>query len=350
MARGTPSIQRVHARNYIQKEADLRLKEVTRPYQQQGLNALGVDAYEVFLFLKKMSSTACTCREVQTVVQDVAAAPTTIVRTGISETNEIDIDWKRPLFGEHQDATAEQDDDHLSDYEFDDDEPVTHQRQLIESSADCGICYRTGFVPGLEQYGKRRIVLTTHDLVDVHSYTINRGLAPHVFERLHPSGYVEFEFTAPKYFKSVSYSIRDNTQLTDSTPYLQSGPLDAEYLRMSGGNKIRVRVNAESFTHLVFTFDLGTDPIYANIAQLSRATDWTLFSTIGNLNVILPMTIPELTNGSIIVVPKVGLTLTVTDTTYLRTAEVKNLDWSVNTRVCQPQESTTRIAKEFKLF
>jgi hypothetical protein len=26
MARGTPSIQRVHARNYIQKEADLRLK------------------------------------------------------------------------------------------------------------------------------------------------------------------------------------------------------------------------------------------------------------------------------------------------------------------------------------
>lgn len=348
MTRGTPSIRRIHAKNYIQQEADLRLKEVVQPYQQQGLNALGVDSYEVLLYLKKMTTTACTCKEIQTTVPDIGDSETPVVRVGINQTQEISINWKRPLFGEHQDADSAQDADELEDYEFDDG-VIPHSNQLMESTADCGICYRTGFVPSHELYGKHRVVLTTHNVVGTASYTIDRGRAPHVFERLHRDGYIEFELAVPKYFKSVSYSIRNNTQITDSVPYLPAGPLSLQFLKLSGGQKAIIRVNAEEFTHVVFTFDLGTDPVYANIAQLSRATDWTMFSTIGNLNVILPMTIPEMTNGSIIVVPKVGLVLTTTDTTYLRTADGSNLDWSINTRVAQPQESTTRIAKSIGL-
>ncbi len=346
--RGTPNINRIHAKNYIQDEADKRLKEVTRPYQQQGLNALGVDYHEVLLFLRKMSSAACTCREVQ-METELGNAPINVTTSGGS--HEISIDWRRPVFGESGEHRFEEEDGtELGDYDFDDSEPVQHANQLIESSADCGICYRTGFLPGYEQYGKRRYVLTTYDIVDQHAYTIRRTSAPHVFQRLHQNGWVEFEITVPKYFKSVHYSIRNNVELLDNQITTQSGICDFAYLQANAGKKTRLRVSAEEFTHAVLTFDMGTDTVRANIAQMSRATDWTLFSTIGNINVILPMTIPELTNGSYIIVPKFGIALIVTDVTYLRVADGNNLDWSVNTRVSQPQEAVTRIHKGFPLL
>ncbi len=350
LRRGLPDNHRIHAKNYIQDEADKRFKEVTRPYQQQGLNALGVDYHEVFLFLRKMSTAVCTCREVQTETE-LGNAPPAVVRTGISEEHEITIDWRRPLFGEQGEARIEErDGTGLGDYDFEDVAPVPHANHVFESNADCGICYRTGFLPGFEQYGKRRYVLTTYDLMDQFSYNIRRDKAPHVLQRMQQNGWVEFEITVPKYFKGVQYSVRNNVELLDNAITTASGVCDLAYLQMNAGKKVRLRVSAEEFTHVVLVFDLGTEIIHANIAQMSRATDWTMFSTIGNLNVILPMTIPELSNGSYIIVPRIGVALTVTDVTYLRVADGNNLDWSVNTRVAQPQEAVNRIHKGFPLL
>lgn len=351
MARGLPDIRRVHARNYIPKEADLRLKEVTEPYQKQGLNALGVDSYEVALFIKRMATQQCSCRTIQT-TSDLGDMPIAeIQHATIASTNEITMDWKRPLFGEPNEAHFEEvDGDNIDDYGFDDAEPVPNANQLIESTPDCGICYRSGFVPGFEQYGKNRVVFTTHNVVDVHGYTIDRSVGPHVFERLHQNAWVEFELAVPRYFKSVAYSIRNNTDILDSSLFLASGGLTFASLQNARGTKLRIRVNPELFTHIVVVFDLGTDPVLANIAQITKATDWTMFNTIGNLNVILPMTIPEVSTGSIIAVPKHGIVLIVTDTPFLRTADGRNLDWSVNTRVAQPQESSMKINKLSRLL
>lgn len=343
MARGLPSIRRVNAKNYIQAEADQRLKEVITPYQQQGLNALGVDSFEVLLFLKKPSTQACTCKEVQ-MTSELGDAKGLPAQPGIATSHEITMDFRRPLFGEKNEARFEEDDGtELDDYDFDD-SPTPHASQVFESSPDCGICYRTGYVPGFVQYGKNRVVLTTHDVVDQIGCTIDRTAIPHAFDRLARTGWVEFDLPVPKYFNSVRYSVRNNTDLADdaelTTPV---GMLDLNWIRSVAGTVARVRVSAETFTHLVFVFDLGSAPIRANIAQMSKATDWTLFNTVGNLNVILPMTIPEMTTGSVIVIPKTGIALTVTDLVYLRPQEGRNLDWSVNTRVCQPQEPVLRI-------
>ncbi len=348
MRRGLPSIKRVHARNFIQEEADARMQEVVVPYQQQGLNALGVDHHEVFLYLNKASTRMCTCREVQSQT-DIGSASPIVSKPGISETQEITFNWNRPLFGEPHEAGTYEEDVQPDDYAFDE-TPEPHVNQLLESSPDCAICYRLGYLPGFTQYGKHRIVLTTYDVVDQYSVTIDRTAAPHVFERLHPNGWIEFEVTIPKYFKSAYYSVRNNGVQLDNQPFTQAGAFDLAFLKQNAGKKTRLRVNAEEFTHVVLVFDLGNEPIYANIAQMSKQTDWTLFNTIGNLNVILPMTIPEIPNGSSIVVPRIGIALIVTDVTYLRIASGQNLDWSVNTRVCQPQESMLKIAKGFPIF
>ena len=350
MARGLPSIRRVNAKNFIQVEADHRLKEVIAPYQRQGLNALGVDAYDVLLFIKKPSTLACTCREVQ-MTSDIGDAKFVPPKSGISETHEISIDWRRPLFGEPHEARDESGDDgtELSDYDFEDDDEPVRSNQLIESNADCGICYRSGFVPGLVQYGKHRVVLTTHDVVGNNGCTIDRTAAPHTFDRLTATGYVEFGVQVPKYFNSVRYSVRNNIDMVDAELSTEDGLLSTAWLKSHAGQQVRIRVSTETFTHLVLTFDLGVDTVRANIAQLNKQSDWTLFNTIGNLNVILPMTIPELTTGSVIVVPKVGLALIITDITYLRPEDGRNLDWSVNTRVCQPQEPALKIHKDLPL-
>lgn len=355
MARGLPTIRRTHAKNYIRDEADSRLQEVIKPAQQQGLNALGVDFFDVLLFLKQPSALVCTCKQVQTVTE-LGVSPTKPVSTSaVGDGQKITIDWRRPLFGEPQQASVAEDDDPVdADDAFDFDDEVdeantgefSRPAQVFESSANCGICYRSGFVPGFVQYGMHRVVLTTHDVVGLSGGTINRMEAPHRFERLTNKGWFEFSLTVPKYFKKASVSVRNNVVAADDgLVLLDTLPLTIADLQANAGQTITVKVSCEAFTHVVFVFDLGAEKVRANIAQMSKQTDWTMFNTIGNLNVILPMTVPELTNGSVIYVPKTGIALIVTDTTYLRTASGSNMDWSVNTRVCQPQEPLLKIAK-----
>lgn len=353
MRRGLPNSRRVHAKNFIQQQADARLQEAIKPYQQQGTNSLGVDSHEVLLYLKQMSTRVCTCKEVQMAIPEMdvefdRSAP--VFNSGIGSEQEISVDWSRPLFGEPNEATFEE--DHLEDaddYAFEE-QPVSHTNQLIEQSPECGICYRNGFVPGLVQFGQTRFVLTTHDIVDQNSYTIDRQTAPHAFKRLHINGWIEFELPIPKYFKSVSYSVRNNLQILTDKPFNGIIPLTLDDLRQNAGRSMFVRIKSSEFTHVVFTFDLGSDPIRANIAQLSKVTDWTQFEALGNVNVILPSTIRELTTGSCIILPKRNMAMRITDVQYLRTASGANLDWSCTARIAQPQEGFKSIAKSFILL
>lgn len=351
---GLPRNRRVHARNYIPDEAQARFDECIAPYQQQGLNALGVDYFEVELYLKSLSSRVCTCKEI---IQDL---PEMDVGTdekpqyeGISREQPITIDWAKPLFGEpnentfHDNDEGEQDDDAV--YDLDGDELGSPMSQVVESAADCGICYRTGFVPGFERYGQTRFVLTTQDFIDVFATHVDRSKAPHTIE-VYASGWVAFQIAVPKYFKSVTYSVRNGFEVLNEKLWFGEVPLTLGCLKQFAGKTLTFRVRARHFTHVVITFDLGSDPIHANIAQMSKVTDWTLFETLANLNVILPMTVPEMPVGSLLIVPKRNLGLRIVDVPYLRTAGGHNLDWSVNTRVLQPQEPLKAISKGFKLL
>jgi hypothetical protein len=366
--KGTGTIKRVHARNFTQKQANKRFDEAIRPYQQQGLNALGVDYFEVNLYQRSLSTQICTCKqtEVTPMHSNVSVSLTPNVINPHSTSDSIlRIDYARPLFGGKTEATDNldyhehlefaEDDDSLEDYD-EDEIPTRTSENLFSSNADCGICYRTGYVPGYHLYGFDRHILATHSMTNVYGYTVNQGRAPHRFEKVDDrEGFVEFTFNVPRYFKKLRFSVRNNNIVLSeediymSTPTALSyptgvaHPLSIDNLRYAAGTPFVIRVLAEEFTHVVLEFDLGVAPLHANIAQMSKNLDWTNMDTLGNMNVILPMTIQEVQSSDFIHVPSRNQVLKITDTPFLRTAKDKTLDWSVNCRICQPMEPAKKI-------
>lgn len=356
--RGTPSISRTHGHNYIRSEAKERLAESVRPQQDRGLNALAVDAFEVLLFLKKPSARICTCRKSEALPEEHGMDSFTeiddVMSTQADGSVLVTMDWHRPLFGDH-DEVYEEDQAGLDDFELVEEEDGTKSLfNTIESSPDCGICYRSGYVPGYELYGQQRHVFVPEDLVDHNSITVDRAEHPNEVVRLAANGYAEFEIAVPRYFKSLTYSVRHGYEILNEKLFSTTGAaLTLQDFKSAAGRVLIFRVAAERYTHAVITFDLGTEPVFANIAQMANVTDWTNFSNIGNLNVILPMTIPELPVGSFIIVKENGFGLRITDVQYLKPTvgpAVKNIDWSCNTRVMQPQEPPKAAHKGYKMF
>lgn len=348
MIKGTGTIKRRNARNYIQAEADKRLREVVTPYQRQGLNALGVDSFDVLYYHKCKSVQLCSCQQTELPLGNHTATTNKITGTDGSADKEIVIDYARPLFGTVGDSLSAEDMSSEDEFAIADDEEqnVGRMDSLFSSTADCGICYRTGFVPAYELYGYDRRVFTTFDLADTYGYHKDVTTSPHSLVKLdNRLGYVDFVVEVPKYFQKVSYSIRNNKVvlidefLTDDL----GNPLTEAYLRASSGGAVLIRCISEIFTHVVLEFDLGTERVRANLSQASKASDWTLFDTLGNIQIILPMTIRDVSPGDVIHVPSRNTTFKISDEQYLRTAEDHNLDWQVNVRVLQPTEGLNFI-------
>lgn len=351
---GTGSIKRRNGTNYNTKGAQARLDEVIKPSQAKGLNALKVDSFAVQYYYQGRSTEICTCKQTTLLPQHQSISstlpPTVVNQQSLGDT-EIVIDYNRPLFGHHADVPPAEDDDFELLDNGDEDAPPDVVSALLESSADCGICYRTGFIPGYQQYGAERQVYATQHTDDTYGYTLDVTATPHVFNKTDVrEGFVEFVLRVPRFFRSVSLSVRDNTSVLEDSVFLIDGtPVSFTNFKYAAGKQLAVRVTSEAFTHLVVVYDLGTDPVLANLAQMSKTLDWTQFTTIGNLQIVLPMTIPEVQSSDVIHLPARSLTLKVTDVTYLRTAKDSNIDWSVGTRVLQPQESLKYIHKCTKL-
>ncbi len=350
---GKGVIRRRHAKNYIDSQSDRRLQECVRPYQQQGLNALGVDYFEVQLYQHILSTVVCTCKQTELPITHNQELPPNVVNPNSSTDDIIRIDYMRPLFGTRSESLTNLDEESALEISLDDDEiidddgePIKTSENLFSANPNCGICYRTGYIPGYVLYGFDRKVLTTHSLSNTYGYHINKSTAPHTFNKQDErEGFVEFELTIPKYFKRVKYSVRNNMDiLFDEELYNSNGqPLTVQDLRFYAGRKFIIRVLAMDFTHAVLEFDLGVSTTHANIAMMSKNLDWSMIDTLGNMNVILPMTIQEVQAQDFIYVPTRNQVLKVTDTPFLRTARDKTLDWSCNTRICQPQEPAKRI-------
>ncbi len=364
--RGT---NRRHGHNYIGKQADARMQEIIAPAQQRGLNALDVDSFEVLYYRRANSSMPCSCQK--------ATAPGLIDHSAVDESNalpinlvpEIDvgedqivIDHHSSLFGTSS-TTGDHDDDTFDsnlggaydDEEIvEDDDTARSQDKLFALSTECGICYRNGMLPGYELYGHDRKVLTGAVISDTYGYLLDQSQAPSKFVCIDPEGaYVDFEIEIPKYFQSMRYSVRDNLNHLADEPLYIAAPgaqlINLAAVRLSAGSKMIVRVRADRFTHVVVEFDLGVEPIRAALAQDTKATDWTMFDTIGTLSIVLPMTIDSVETSDVIYVPERKYTFKVSDVTYLRTARNKNMDWQVQARVLQPQEGLKRIYQANKM-
>lgn len=357
--RGTKSIPRTHARNYTQSSVQKRFDEVIPQAQRQQLNALGVDSFEILLYQKGESSQVCTCQQVEVQQADFNNAgnlPPTLVHPAGDNTNpnvdaEIRIDFSRPLFGTpSENRTSEDlDDDLLEDYVEEADGSMTVDH-VVQSSPDCGLCYKQGYVPGYTRYGAERLIYTNREIEDADAFTTDTSTTPSTLFPVDPNGWVLYLVSVPKYFKSLKYSVRNNRQILDvDITGANLAPLTVSDFRANAGRTMPVYIRGVAFTHLVMEFDLGTEPILANLAQLQRSTDWTTFDTLGNVNIILPVSVPKVNTSDVIVVPAKNTAFKISDTPTLQTAKGKPLDWSVNTRVLQPQEALKYIHKGYVL-
>ncbi len=362
---GRGDIKRRHATNYIGKEAHKRLQEAIVPAQKRGLEALKVDSFEVLYYRRSNSSVPCTCQrspaapamDHNVVDPQNLQLPDSVLSFGDHD-EEITIDHGDTLFGTSN--TMGEYGNNQIDQSFDDEEIVEGEDDARSTDSifglgtDCGICYRNGLLPAYELYGHDRKVLATHVVDHAYGYTINQNESPHRFEQVDPEeGYVDFVLHVPKYFSSARISVRNGSNhLPDEFLYEPTDsmrPITLQSFRLSAGKEIRVRVRASVFTHAVVDFDLGVDPILAALAQDTKATDWTMFDTLGNVSMVLPMTIDAVETSDVIYVPSRGHTFKVSDVTYLRTATNGNIDWQVQARVLQPQEGLKRIYQATKL-
>lgn len=367
--RGGGKIKRRHAHNYIGKQADARLQEVISSAQGREMNALQVDSYPILYYRRVNCSVACTCQRVQAPVvsegmnevDSVIDIPGSYLSNSYGD-EEIVIDHSGPLFGtqnttgDYEDEASEDEFRNFDDEDIvDDEDPHGGSRdQLFATSADCGICYRTGLVPGYELYGHQRRVLTTAMMENTYGYTVTQSSAPHTFDKVDPQeGFVDFIVEVPKFFQSVRASVRNNALHLEDEMIHSIGrncpPLTKMDFKYAAGGQIVVRVMAHQFTHVVIDFDLGSDPIHVGMAQDARATDWSLFDTLGQMNLTLPPTINRVETSDALYVPARNITLKVSDVNYLRTASDGNLDWQVQARVLQPQESLKGIWKAYTL-
>lgn len=358
ISRGVPVIQRRHSKNFISKQADARLQESVRPYQEQGRRALEVDSFVVRYYYQVRSTTACTCKQM-----NVTAAyntlgtnvPPTLVKQQSVLGTSVAIDYRRNLFGTGADSIQADDSDMDLDDDLniagEDDADAPTQDAVYASSADCGICYKTGYVPGYAAYGFERRLFTTHSIIDSRGYTTDVTTAPHTLQRVDPhGGYIEFDLEVPKYFQELLVSVRNNREILSDTLFDALGsPLMFTAVKAAAGGILPIRVQAQEFTHVVIEFDLGTERTLANLAQQQKTIDWTLFSTLGNIQIVLPMTIQNVSASDVIYVPSRATSFKITDVAYLTTSRDKNLDWSVSTRVLQPQEALGRVHKAFRL-
>lgn len=377
--RGTPNRVRRNAKNFTYEYAQKRLDETVEPFNQQVVNSLFVDAVEVDYFQRNKTGRACTCDKVE--IRDehktldgdgsnhnIAPIVPTVdddssAELGI-ELQDSDLFGDSPaekLFGETTfdvSASDNMEDDDIPQEIYEDgirgegDVALT-ETTMYGTNANCGICYRTGFQPGYTSYGKQRFVLTNWDIASISGFTLQTTATPNRFSRQGPASdytFVEFVVAIPKYFVACKISVRDNGTTLSDRLSLNGLPITLKSLQSYAGKEVRVKCSAKTFTHVVVEFDLGLNKLRANLGGETKSLDYTKLDPFANFSVVLPPTLFEVNTGDVLVVPKRRLVLRVIDMERKITADQRQIEWSVQTRLVQRTESLRDIAVGFKIL
>lgn len=371
--RGTSTIDRKNARNYTQQSAQKRLDETVPAFNQQVMNSLFVDSVEIeYYHIQTKVGVPCTCEKtdigpLQFQEDDSNIQP--VIPTKDSTTKGAKVQFQdSSIFGESlaEKIYNDEDDDHFIDVSGDKAHFFERVNDVADGDAeyadgliggggvDCGVCYRTGFQPPYKAYGKQRFLFTNHHIEGADGYFVNTHKAPHTMERhdVMGPGYVMFKTMVPKYFSTVTVSVRDNLVylVSDHLARTDGEKLTVQDIRDSAGRELVFMVKAACFTHVVLEFDLDVPKLRANISGEQAALDYERLTTISDITVILPPTLAEVEPGDILILKKRNLALKVRDKDRKITADKRRLEWSVSTRVLQPTEALRNIANGFKLY
>lgn len=379
--RGTGGKLRKNAKNFTHKQAQARLQETVAPFNKQVDNSLRVNAVEIDYYqTQNKIGRPCTCDKIQIydeqktrdggsnsnhiepVVPTVDEDSSSRLDIELQDDNLFGDGPAEKLYGENvYDVSGS---DNLKDDDIPDEiyrnmlagegDVAMSETSMFGSNANCGICYRVGFQPGYKSYGKQRTLLTTWDIKDISSYNVVTTETPNKMRRQGPKTdytFVEFTLFVPKYFKSCIFSIRNNTQILQGERIRAfNQPLTLKTLKDNAGKEIVVRVDALEFTHIVVEFDLGVQKTYANLGPESQALDYSKMDALSNFPLVLPPSIHEVNTGDVIVIKDRKLVLKIIDLERKITADKRQLEWTVQTRLIQKTEPLRDIAKGMKIL
>ena len=360
--------QRKNARNFINEEAQKRLDETVKPFNDQTINALDVNKVEIDYYAIHQTGRPCSCEKTEalpefTEVKEGNTPPT--LETSQETTDEtVSINLQDNLFGESaeknytDDVLDVIDQEHEIDYNLEGDQNHDHDGSVPfednlfhGSNTKRGICYRRGITPSYTSIGKSRYVLTTFDIANIDGYFIDRTRGPHAFIRQVDTGFVEFTVSVPKYFKHLIYSVRNNIEeLFGCILYLPDGTeITRAVLDTFKGQEMTFRVHDEEFTHVTLEFDLGMPKVRGNLSGESIALNYRQLDSNTTFTVILPPTLPVVSNEDVLIIPERSLALKITNVAPKQTATRKLLEWEATARVIQPTEDVKRIHTGCKL-
>lgn len=357
--------QRSNARNYTHPQAQKRLDDTVDAFNMQVENSLRVDSVEIELYqIQQLVGVPCSCSQTSVQPLPSAVAGVTEVAPVIphkeSRNDGIKIKFQDDDFlgdGLGEQLYNDEDtqifdvsgrDDSVQEIESSEDD---FHDSVMRGSVNCGICYRTMLQPGFSSYGRQRSVFTNLNIENIRAYTVDSTQAPHRMTQLAPEGFVSFSIIVPKYFKSVTISIRDNvTVLPDRVQRMDGQSITLADLKDHAGQEYEIFVRAEEFSHVVFDFDTGVEKLFANLSGENIALDYDRLTTLSDMTVVLGPELGDINGGDIIVIPSRNMILKVRDKERKITAKQRRLEWVVQTRVLQPTEPLKAIAKGYKLL
>lgn len=363
---GRPSRQRNNARNFTHPQVQKRLDETVSAFNKQVENSLRVDSVPIELFqIQQLVGVPCSCGQthVQPLPQSdenkTEVAPVIPHKEGRNDGIKLTFQ-DEDIFGDDLGEKLYNDEDVTvsnvsgrddSVMELEEDGEDDFHDSVMRGSVNCGICYRTLLQPGFTSYGRMRSVHTNLNVENLRAFTVDSTQAPHRFAQLSPDGFVSFLITVPKYFTSVTISVRNNiVVLPDRVQRRDGALLTIADLRDHAGQEYEVYVRAEEFTHVVFDFDTGVEKLHANLSGENIALDYDRLTTLSDMTVVLGPELGDINGGDIIVIPSRNMILKVRDKERKITAKQRRLEWVVQTRVLQPTEPLKAIAKGYKLL
>lgn len=338
----------LQAKNFISQQARERLWEVSDAAAEIQTNSIFVHASPVVYFSQIKHGYTCTCRATE-ITPDSGSS----INLGDEDGDSLDLNFKGSLFGRNSKS-----DQQVVDDQFDDDlesvDTGTHgndlngldvfANDLFSGARDCGVCMRTGNVPGYQPIGYDRQVLSTHHVLSAEGYTINKREAPHTFEQEHGKGCVDFQLEVPYVFHEVWVSVYNNLEKVSATLKIGKSPLGLQLLHSLAGQSVTVSLSkCPVFTHVVFMFRLTDSQTLGDFPQDSRPLDYTIFDTIQPVQIVIDRSVPQVANSDVVLRLRDGKTWKVTDYTNYQLSDGKVLGWTLSARVLQSTEMLAKI-------
>jgi hypothetical protein len=298
----------ISARNYAPKQADARAAELVKARQVHQQNSLLVNGVKIIYYQQAKTGFTCTCHAQPPPTQTELDTQNIQVESGaVNVTHQFKVTLNTPLFGQSVYNAGALDEDPTSVFDDSEGEATTPLfPDLFAKGTDCGMCYRTGWLPLWQPVGRNRQVLGTHNVVDFEGYTVDRTQRPNVFhENRILKSHVHFKLLVPAAYRGCFFGVFNNNRrlMTHRVLDVDGIPILDEQLRAAAGTHIDIYITGGSFTHVVFEFDLGVS-VSANFPQLSVSRDYNYFFNLQSVSIELPPTVCNAQVADIVIVPE----------------------------------------------